>query len=70
MLGRWEVISLDVEKHKGHIQVRVRCLCGFERNMPRSYLTRPTRASRQCQSCARKQSAFQKFGARRFYKDD
>ena len=62
--GKWTVISLEAPRYKGHIQVQVRCECGSTRCIPRSALTRWERPSRQCQACARKQSARQKFGTR------
>jgi hypothetical protein len=62
--GKWTVIGLDAPKYRGHIQVRVQCQCGKERNIPRSYLTRSERPSRQCQVCARKMCAAMRFGTR------
>ena len=63
--GRWVVISLDAPRYRGHAQVRVRCDCGTERVIPSIALTRSERPSRQCQRCARKLVARQRFGTRR-----
>jgi hypothetical protein len=63
--GKWTVISLDAKRYKGHIQVRVRCDCGSERDIPRSYLVRLERPSRQCKQCARRFCADMRFGSRR-----
>lgn len=63
--GKWTVISLEAPRYRGHVQVRVRCACGRERYIPRSYLMRNERPSRQCQVCARKVCASMKFGSRR-----
>jgi len=62
--GKWTVISLDAPKYKGHIQVVVQCDCGKKREIPRSYLVRKERPSRQCQECARKMCAYMRFGTR------
>jgi hypothetical protein len=62
--GKWTVVSLEAPKYRGHIQVRVRCQCGRQRNIPRSYLVRSERPSRQCQVCARKACAYMRFGTR------
>jgi len=63
--GKWTVISLEGPKHRGHVQVRVRCDCGHTRYIPRSYLTRNERPSRQCETCARKYCASMRFGTRK-----
>lgn len=63
--GKWEVISFDAKRYRGHIQVVVRCDCGSERAIPRSYLIRNERPSRQCQTCARKACAALRFGTRK-----
>lgn len=63
--GKWTVVSLAAPRHKGHVQVVVRCECGAERNIPRSYLVRTERPSRQCAKCQRRESARYKFGTRR-----
>lgn len=50
--GEWTVIGY-ASKHKRRKQVRVRCSCGFERDIVCYTLTRRYQASRQCISCSR-----------------